>query len=549
MVSIDWELTDALYTMLDSLGRDVLRQGGQRQVPNMSVFVGNSDGEILAMSDYNANPIFRVDPNDQRRIAHMRWHSSLFSDFSDDRGLNGNFNLMPLMIGPGSSLKPITFAATASTVDEDWNNFRLMGSLGGASIEDGYYVTNKYAGKDFNTKNPKDRFRSISSDEPPFNGECDVAFYLYKSSNFFNSVMAYLGSYSEASLQGGVFTDAHANFSQYGTAEFPIVRNHGRLQRFSHVFDARGADAEPILMKRYSDLFGVYSQSPSSLKKDKRNAFMRDYMNSNTLDPALRATSLHAFALREKDPNKRRYMQPGEGWALPEPSFIDFPMRADPTEISYSQQIKTLTLGMRRIVSVSPLKMGEMFSRVFLLDRNFHFTLSGERRPSRVDFLTPAYSSVGDYLGMLQGNRSFYQGLHRCTMVAGNEVVDGQTMNYKKNGTASYLSNVRRPDNLHFYAKTGTIDNMDLNQSNLLAVVITNGDMRKAKINDNQLVIDGHPLKFYVVYIFMDKTLGSKFPIAKTKKIPLQNGAVQRVVNSQRFRKFFAEPQPSSTNN
>ncbi|MBR4239822.1 MAG: hypothetical protein IKQ03_10500 [Prevotella sp.] len=558
VVSIDWELTDALYTMLDSLGGVVLRQGGQRQVPNMSVFVGNSDGEILAMSDYNANPLFRVDPNDQRRIARMRWHSNLFSDFSDDRGLNGNFNLMPLLIGPGSSLKPITFAATASTVDEDWNQFRLMGSLTTANTENyygkTYYYVNQYAGKDFNKKNDKDRFRSLAGDEPQLGSSIlpkfDVTTYLYKSSNYFNSVMVYLGSYSEASLQGGVFTDAHANFSQYGKAEFPIVRNHGRLQRFSHVFDARGADAEPILMKRYSDLFGVYSQSPSSLKEKERNTFMRDYINSNTLDPGLRATSLHAFALREKDPDKRRFMQPGEGWALPEASFIDFRMRADPTEITYSQQIKTLTLGMRRLVNISPLKMGEMFSRVFLLDRNFRFTLSGERKVSTVDFLTPAYNSVGDYLSMLQANHSFYQGLHRCALPAGNEVVDGQTMAYQR-GTASYLSNVRRSGSLHFYAKTGTIDNMNLNQSNLLAVVITNGDMRRAQIRDNQLVIDGQPLKFYVVYIFMDKTLGSKFPIASSQKQPLQIGAVQRVVNSQRFRKFFAQPQQTSstTNN
>ena len=549
VVSLDYDLTGSLYTLLDSIGAEVLRAGGQKQVPNMSVFVGNSDGEILAMSDYNANPIFRVSPNDQRRLQRMRWQSSLFSDFSEDRGLNGNFNLMPLMIGPGSSLKPITFAAVASTVDEDWNQFRLMGSLTTANTEGKYYYVNQYAGKHFNKKNNKDRFRSIKSDEPPFNKERDVAFYLYKSSNYFNSVMVYLGSYSEASLQGGVFTDAHANFSQYGTAEFPIVHNHGRQLRFSHVFDARGADAEPILMKRYSDLFGVYPYSPTSLKNHERNTFMQDYLNNNTLDPGLRATSLHAFALREKGPDKRRFMQPGEGWAVPEASFIDFPLRADPTEISYSAQIKTLTLGMRRIVSVSPLKMGEMFSRVFLLDRNFHFTLSGERKPSRVDFQTPAYSGVGEYLDMLQANRSFYQGLHRCAMVAGNEVVDGQTMNYER-GTAYYLSSVRRPGNLHFYAKTGTIDNMNLNQSNLLAVVITNGDMRRAQIRDNQLFIDGQPLKFYVLYIFMDKTLASKFPQASNKKVPLQNGAVQRVVNSQRFRDFFSStpsaPAPSN---
>lgn len=552
MVSIDWELTRDLYTMLDSIGSLILRQSKQEQVPNMSVFVGNSDGEILAMSDYNANPIFRVDPNDQRRIARMRWHSSLFSDFSDDRGLNGNFNLLPLMIGPGSSLKPITFAATASTVDEDWNQFRLMGSLTDRQITNGVL---RYAGKDFYSKSKKNRikseskkdsFKSATSDEPKLNEDFSVADYLSVSSNYFNSVVTFIGSFSEASLQSGVFTDAHANFSQYGASEFPIVRRGGRLQRFSHVFDARGADAEPILMKRYSDLFGVYPEAPSTVRKDRREAFMNDYLNNNTLSPDLRATSLRMFELRTSGNEQKRYMQPGEAWALPEASFIDFPMRADPTEVSYSQQIKTLTLGMRRIVNISPLKMGEMYGRIFLLDRNFRFTLSGARRPSHVDFLTPAYSGVADYLDMLKADNSFYRGMNLCaTDGTARHITDG----YKTNAPAAIRAMAQRlqSQGLWLYAKTGTIDNsVSHNQSNLLAIIITNGDMRQATITDNQIFIGGRPLKFYVIYTFMDKT-SLAYPQPRGKRRSIQSQTLLRVVNSQRFRKFFAEPQQTSS--
>ena len=553
VVSIDFELTRSLYSLLEGLGDGVLRTSGQKGVPNYSVFVGNSDGEILALSDYNANPLFRVDPNDQRRLQRMRWRSSLFGDYSEDRGLNGNFNLMPLMIGPGSSLKPITFAATATTVDEDWNNFHLVGTLPASQTErEGrttYYVVRRYAGKDFNTRNKKDRFRSISSDEPDFGAYFDVAKYLYKSSNYFNSVMATIGSFSEASLQGGIFADAHADLASYGVNEFPVMRRRGRLVHFAHTFDPQGADAEPILMKRYSDLFGVYSFSPSSLHKKERNSFMSNYLDHNTLDPALRATSLHVFALRDPDPEHRRFMQPGEGWALPEASFIDFKLRANPTDMPYSAQIKTLTLGMRRIVSVSPLKMGEMFSRVFLLDRNFRFTLSGQRQPSRVDFLTPAYASTADYLRMLQGDHSFFLGLRRCAMPGGVQQVDGQQQSFLP-GTASYLSSVPLPQGLHVYAKTGTIDNSGINQSNLLAVVITNGDMRRAEINDQrQLTIDGRPVKFYVVYLFMDKTLRSKYPAAAATKQNFQRGAVQRVVESKRFLDFFRNAAANNNDN
>ena len=275
---------------------------------------------------------------------------------------------------------------------------------------------------------------------------------------------------------------------------------------------------------------------------------MSNYLDHNTLDPALRATSLHAFALRDSDPEHRRFMQPGEGWALPEASFIDFPLRANPTDLGYSAQIKTLTLGMRHIVSVSPLKMGEMFSRVFLLDRNFRFTLSGQRQPSRVDFLTPAYASTADYLRMLQGDHSFFLGLRRCAMPGGVQQVDGQQQSFVA-GTASYLSSVPLPQGLHVYAKTGTIDNSGINQSNLLAVVITNGDMRRAEINDQrQLTIDGRPVKFYVIYTFMDKT-SSAYPMAKRKIRSIQSAALLRVAGSKRFFDFFRNAAAGTANN
>ena len=255
------------------------------------------------------------------------------------------------------------------------------------------------------------------------------------------------------------------------------------------------------------------------------------------------------FALRESDTKKQRYMQPGETWALPEASFIDFPMRADPTEISYSAQIKTLTLGMRRIVSVSPLKMGEMFSRVFLLDRNFRFTLSGERKASTVDFLTPAYNSVNEYLSMLQAENTFFQGMNQCTVGRGTAhyLTDGAGTSNNELAAIRRMAQQLQSQGLHLYAKTGTIDNsVSKNQSNLLAIIITNGDMRQARIRDGRLFIGDQPLKFYVIYTFMDKT-SSAYPSPRGKKRSIQCQSLLRGVNSARFHKFFSAPQQPST--
>ena len=514
VVSLDYDLTENLYLFMESINQGL----GDQQRHNLSVFVGNSDGEIVAMPDYHMNPLYHVDPNDWRQINRLLEYSYLFADYSDDRGLNGNFNLQPILYGPGSSLKPLTFGAVASTIREDWENFRLVGSIPDASIIEG--VT-RYAGKDFRNN---ETFKSVMGDEPRIGEEFDVTKYLYKSSNFFNSVVTFLGSFSEATLQNGVFNDAHANFDIYGINEFPIVRRGGRLQSFSTIFQPEGGDAEPVLMKRFLDDYGVYAE-PISVN--------REYLDNNTLDPLLRVTSLHHFEKIEPDASKRRWMVPYEGWVVPEPSFIDFPSRADSMELSYAMQIKSFTLGMRRLINVSPLKMGEMFSRLFMLDKNFRFTVSGPTTSSKVDYVAPAYRNVGEFLNMLQGPHSFYQGLHRCAMPGGNEVVDGEQMLYVQ-GTAHYLNRIQLPQGLYVYAKTGTI-NRDKNsnvQTGLLAVIITNGDMRHARINNGQIYVDGRPLKFYVVYMFMDKISGNR-------KRLFQTGTMERVIQSTQFRKFF----------
>lgn len=521
VVTLDYDLTENLYQFMDSINQEL----SSMQRHNLSIFVGNSDGEILAMPDYHENPLYHVDPNDWRQISRLQLYSYLFADYSDDRGVYGNFNLQPILDGPGSSLKPLTFGAVASTVREDWENFRLVGSIPDRLISSG--VT-RYAGKPFSNNQT---FKSVFGDEPRIGEEFDVTKYLYKSSNFFNSVITFLGSFSEATLQNGVFKAAHGDFDRFGINEFPVVRREGHLQSFSTLFQPMSADAEPVLMKRFLDNYGVYPE-PISLDST--------YLNNSTLTPLLRATSMRYFEMIEPDASRRRWMVQSERWAVPEPSFIDFPSRADSLELAYAMQIKSFTLGMRRIINVSPLKMGEMFSRLFMLDKNFRFRVSGPATPSKVDFVAPAYSNLGDFLDMLQGPHSFYQGLHRCAMPSGNEDVDGMLMQYA-GGTAAYLNTIQLPQGLYVYAKTGTI-NRDRNsnsQSGLLAVIITNGDMRHAIIHNDQIYVRDRqsqlrPLKFYVIYTFMDK-------IQRERKKHFQIGTVSRVIRSSRFREFFNE--------
>ena len=289
----------------------------------------------------------------------------------------------------------------------------------------------------------------------------------------------------------------------------------GQYMKFDTVFNPRGIDAKPILMERFYDNYGVYSE-PTIVDET--------YLDQWTLDPVLRASSKNLSYKK----SSKRWMMPAEAWAIPEPSFIDFPLRANDKELSYAQKIKTITLGMRRVVSVTPLKMGEMYARMFLLDNHFRFTVSRpEQYQSHISYNVPAYDNQPiNYLEMLQAENSLFQGMTGCALTG---------------GTAGYMDQISRDlqsNGLHMYAKTGTIDNNNINQASLLAVVITNTDMQKVSIENGKMVTPTtQPLKFYVIYIAQDKTKGNSKSWANKKDF--QKGVMRCVINSDRFKKFF----------
>ena len=525
VVSLDFGLSDTLYQFIDSLGHEIFihETDNKLKQTNFSVFVGNSEGEILAMPEYNGNPVFRVNPNDQQSIRQFQLQSNLFSDYTDERNLNGNQNLLPLAIGPGSSLKPLTFGAVSSTFTTNWNQFGLIGVLANQAVH-------HYAERDFN-RTEKD-FVSDWRDEPAFGTSFDVANYLIRSSNYFNSTMVYIGSFSEASLQNGILTPASTTLTE---REFPVMSIGGHRMKFmrDRIFRPQDVDAQSILKLRYRDNYGVYSE-PMLLDST--------YLDQNSLDPPLRSYSRQL----SRNKGKKSWIWPAEAWSVPEPSFIDFPLWADDAELSYAQKIKTLTLGMRRVVSISPLKMAEMYARMFLLDNRFHFTVNqAEPYQSSVNHVLPAYDNEpASYLAILQEPHSFFQGMKHCAMNDNTE--DGV---FYRHGTAYYLNSIgaaQREKGRYIYAKTGTIDNNNNNQANMLAVIITNADMRHVTIINNRMVTpDGSPLKFYVIYMAQDKTLarswGRKQYLYNRPSIKevFQTGVVRKVVNSSRFRKFF----------
>lgn len=521
-ISLDYDLNEQLYDIMEkyhSKADDSLFNIINKNTKNpvitkeelshkFCIFVGNSDGQIVAMPDYNSDSTFRISPNDIKAVQSKRRKIDLFSTYSDERSLYGNYNLLPLQFGPGSSLKPLSFSAVSAAYDNNWNSFTLESALENC-------IVYRYAGKEFNEN---EYFASISSDEPKEDRPFYVSDYLAHSSNFFNSAIIFIGSFSHESIQEGVFKRM-TRINKNNRDQFPVMRIKIGDRHYFAVFDKipqpKGKDSQPIIMESFMSNYELY---------DKPKLADTDYKNRFILEPELREGVLH-----RNEGGKIIYAEP---WVMPEPSYIDYPLWSDPSQLSYAQRIKTLTLGMRRVISVSPLKMAEMYSRLFLLDKNFRYTLSIQPYNSSVDFDARAYDSVDSYLNMLKGDKSLFAGMRECAL----------------SGTARYLNSIsseynqNHKDSIYFYAKTGTINDasvdrkmrVSLNDA-LLAVIITNADMKKAVIKDGHITVNDKPVKFYVVYIFMDKFCKGMGGI----KSKIYKDVFRTICNSKRFKMFI----------
>ncbi len=437
-----------------------------------SAIVATSTGEVWAMPDYISSSDFHIHPNDVDAIANWNKRLSLRPDMSEERSLYGNMNLIVLPYGPGSSLKPITYSAVTSGINLDVASMRLEG-IEYENSDNRHRYMYHYAGRAFRRK-----FQSLINDEPdPQNRDrYDVREYFQRSSNYFNSVFTFLGSFSEEHLASGdVLIPATPNARrEQKINEFPIFQIGGRRYRFGQRYEVNGRDRNSLLEHQYVVNFELDSAN---------------------------------------------YDKNVSSWVQPEPSFVDFELRKDTLQIPYDENFKSITLGSRHLVNVTPWHMAQMYSKLFLLDNRMRFSLTREDRvPSSVQFDAHGHDSIQSYLSQLQDARTLFQGMADCLVSP---------------GTARNV-NLHRQEGHFYYAKTGTINSGNRIESGLLAVIITNMDMRRVRINNGILVdSNNRPLKFCVIYMAQNQT----------KKIKglrsLQTEIANAVIESERFNHFM----------
>lgn len=470
-LTISTTLTKDLYRAIDN--------GGATR-GNVAVVVADGDGYVRALIDHKKKK-YIINPNDSRRIQQVE--DSLKREGMLNRGHEaerffGNKALISLDNGPGSSQKPLVWTAVTSQYSGwDWNDLQ-MARINNNLMPHGSskYHALSWAGQRIdprkNVRNEEKRgmFRSITGDEGGGVNNVDVRAYMRRSSNYYNAIMAHIGSFTREELDAGrprsnpMFkhssaswtTERHADHRDtYIDSVFPLLIYNNNYLTFARPLDSQHAtEQDALLLTGLRDNFKL----PTEYLK-------RDTSAQNNFHPFLSGKIRNHYA-------------------YPEISYFNNKIRNGlPFEIA-REGVKMTAIGKNSVWLVSPLAMAEMYGKLISFNRNYRLTIDyNSPVPPYAEFITDGPASR--YLAMR--NQLFIPGLHDVFTST-----DGGTAR----GVFTQISEL---GNYHIYGKTGTIDgkvNGNAQEDHLLAVIITNRDLTQLTSTD-----DYANLKFYVIYI------------------------------------------------
>ncbi len=471
-LTISTTLTKDLYRAIDN--------GGTTR-GNVVVVVADGDGYVRALIDHKKKK-YIINPNDSRRIQQVE--DSLKREGLLNRGREaerffGNKAILSLDNGPGSSQKPLVWTAVTTQYSGwDWNDLQMARINNTLMPHSGKYHAWSWAGQRIDPRkkvdNEKKRgmFRSITSDEGRGVSNVDVRAYMRRSSNYYNAIMAHIGSFTRQELDAGrpssnpIFNHSSASWTTdqradhqkaYNDSIFPLLIYGNSYLIFARPLDSQHAtEQDAVLLTGLRDNLKL----PTEYRK-------RDTSARNTFHPFLTGKIRNHYA-------------------YPEISYFNNKIRdGKPFEIA-REGIKMTAIGKNSVWLVSPLGMAEMYGRLISFNRNYRLTIDcNSPVPPYAEFVTDGPASR--YLAMR--NQQFIPGLH-----------DVFTSN--DGGTAhGVFTQLRELDGYYIYGKTGTIDGKvkvkgKNQEDHLLAVIITNRDLTELISPD-----DYANLKFYVIYI------------------------------------------------
>ncbi len=177
VVSFDYELTDSLTKKIQAM---LLADSSYKNGAEYGICVVDGNGRIVAAADYSKG-LQKPDPNDKKAFQLLISRNDDWVPQSLLRRQIGNLNFLRMNPGPGSTLKPVVFAAVASQLPIEWSAFATEGF----SEKQTSFGGEKVAEYDFENNNG--RIQAITD-------------YLRYSDNYYHANVLLLGSYPRQAL-------------------------------------------------------------------------------------------------------------------------------------------------------------------------------------------------------------------------------------------------------------------------------------------------------------------------------------------------------------
>lgn len=433
---------------------DILRKEGANR---SSVIVANGDGEVWALP--SSDRIYQLNPNDHKQIASIVDSLELYGLQGSGvaRRIFGNQNLMNLPFGPGSSQKPLVWTAVASQVEyAHWDSLRVckysVGPNGIESIPGGKGGGGKFKITHFNGMSfyPKKPFMPLQSDER--RGEVvSLHDYMTYSSNVYNAVMAYIGSFCDFDLSDDGFKvasdyDGQSLFAKWSGA----LSGDNYIMRFP-LLSTNGHTIFTLNRRIISD------DQPSSIINLSLNDMFFRCQNEGEIRQDMYANP--AYGLLQADDVCRHV-----GYAFLERSKFD--SRQGKNEYEFMENaIRSTAIGAAKVWYVTPWKMAEAYGRMASLNRNLHLNIVKQKKQLPYE----SFARLTD--GYWHARPEQMKGLSDVLLSGtGKSVGTNKELNITEGGKNA--SN--HVGDYFLYAKTGTIGKGDHHR---FGVIISNTDL------------------------------------------------------------------------
>lgn len=522
VLTIDSKLNNSLYDTYVAATKDFKVDDVAR---DRAVVVADGDGNIKAMVDYRADSKYRINPNDFERIAELS--DSLYMNREKGRTLEnrffGNFSRNPLRRGPGSTQKPIVWSAVTSMYNIGWWDQMRLSTIWPIDYKDvtttkegNYFIFKKYAGKPIESQ-----FKSICGDEGNGSSPVTLQSYMSKSSNYYNSLLAYIGSFTSSDLSQDGFLKSSG--SRDGKTLFYNVSFPKKPVRQKNQSDAEYLAAMNKYANDYINTFPGIQKGNGKVMSF--NKFLQPHMALDTealLPKGLRDN----FGLMPKISNENLY-------SCFNMSIRNMNITKDgvtKNTITNRQlneyMVRSVAIGSNSVWSVTPLKMAEMYGR--LISLNKEYTLSYEdKEANEYELFNLDESWKNGYDSYKSARAELIKGMSKVYAEGGtaNKVYSGLSGNHIKLS----IDTGEGKKAFYVYGKTGTINGFwgsENKEDHLLATIIT--DREVSSCSEKEL----KQMKFYVIYQ-VDYANTSGRWITVDRKI------IETVLNSKAFRDYM----------